>query len=158
MEMLVVVLIIGILAGIALPKYQNAVIKADFAEAFIKLKHLALNEEMCRLQHGAELCSYPYVPQDVSDYLEEERIELNDASNWYPFAYQLADMTNSSNNLAAAQYNKEDVCICITKDYKFILTQNDGGCSARETTRDYSKILNIPDVTQEYDKYGCSCC
>ena len=67
-------------------------------------------------------------------------------------------MSASPNILASAQYGKEDVCLCMTKDYKFVLTQNSGGCVDNEATKDYSKILGIPDVTEENDDYGCSCC
>ena len=158
-EMLVVVLIIGILAAIALPQYQNSVIKTDFAEAYIKLKHLAQLEELCRLQTGAEVCSTDYnAPADAREALEQERLELNDASNWYPFAYQIAEMSSDPKIMARAQYKKEDVCLCITKDYKFVLTQDDGGCIGNDTTRDYSKILGIPDITEDNDDYDCYCC
>ena len=159
-EMLVVVLIIGILAGIALPQYQNAVIKTKFAEAYITLKHFAQLEEMCRLQTGAEVCSTadPYnLPYDIYDTLIQGEIqEINIQRNWEPFAYQPADMSGNPKILASAQWKKEDVCICITKDYKFVLTQNDSGCSY-ETTKDYSKILGIPDVSGN-DDYDCFCC
>ena len=63
----------------------------------------------------------------------------------------------SNKMLASAYYAKEDVCLCITKDYKFVLTQDDSGCGGNDTTRDYSKILGIPDVSGD-DDYGCYCC
>ena len=64
---------------------------------------------------------------------------------------------SSPNILASAQYQKEEVCLCITRDYKFVLTQDFAECLA-ETTKDYSKILGIPDVTEDNDDYGCNCC
>ena len=136
-EMLVVVLIIGILAGIALPQYQNSVIKADFAEAYIKLKAAAQIEEMCRLEQGTNRCP------DI--FYEESK----------NFMYYSGMTDNPS--LVGAAYLKEDVCICITKGYQFVLVENIDGC-ARETTRDYSKILGIQNVTDENDTYNCHCC
>ncbi len=153
-EMLVVVLIIGILAGIALPQYQNAVIKANFAEVYIKLKNAAQIEEMCRLEYSAEVCySWYHVPDTVWMELSREVQELSD-SNFY---YNMMAVSGNPNLLAVAQYDKEDVCVCITKDYKFVLTQNDGGCRDNSTTKDYSKILGIPDVSGD-DEYDCYCC
>ena len=52
-ELLVVVLIIGILAAVALPKYQLAVEKSRVSEAVIILKKIRENFEMARLA-GAE--------------------------------------------------------------------------------------------------------
>ncbi len=165
-EMLVVVLIIGILAGIALPQYQNSVIKANFAEAFIKLKAAAQIEEMCRLQTGAEACvagdiSYSYrgqVNTEVNgcEVNEQGYCPIVDFDKEKFFIYS-ADGMSSPNILASAQYQKEEVCLCITRDYKFVLTQNSDGCKA-EATKDYSKILGIPDVTEDNDDYGCYCC
>ena len=159
-EMLVVVLIIGILAGIALPQYQNAVIKANFAEAYIKLKAVAQMEEMCRLQTGEQSCQ---------QYLNEIGEQFNNCDDWFcsNFRYskggEYAAYGYNPKMLAIAQYAKEDVCLCITKDYKFVLTQNDQGCTSNEATKDYSKILGIPDVTEETNNedspyYGCWCC
>ena len=145
-EMLVVVLIIGILAGIALPQYQNAKIKADFAEVFIKLKTAAQIEEMCRLQYGAEECYDIYVPSDVYEEVAEEIREFSNSN----FDYQSMAVSGDSNLLALAHYKKEDVCICITKNYQFILQENE--CDGNETTKNYSKILGIPEDTD------CWCC
>ena len=173
-EMLVVVLIIGILAGIALPQYQNAVIKANFAEAYVKLKAAAQIEEMCRVQYGVDLCAAwgnYNVPEsafyafraEVSTEVQgcQSTDEYGDCTdfNWNKekFYYILSGQLSGPNILASASYTKEDVCICLTKDYKFVLTQNDSGCT-NETTKDYSKILGIPDITEENDEYGCSCC
>ena len=162
LEMLVVVLIIGILAGIALPQYQNAKIKADFAEAYIKLKAAAQIEEMCRLQTGEEYCG------DLMNYQGLVSTEVDGCKSVNMSGYcndhmhrkfltHLGSDLSGNNILASVSYDKEDVCICITKDYKFVMTQNQGGCS-NETTKDYSKILGIPDVTGEYEDYNCACC
>ena len=51
-ELLVVVLIIGILAAIALPQYRIAVEKSRATEAIIHLRHLADAEELYYLANG----------------------------------------------------------------------------------------------------------
>ena len=70
------------------------------------------------------------------------------------------------NTLSTAQYVKENVCICITKDYKFVLAQyEEDDCGAKNgATKDYAKILGIPNVTDTMICDGsendncCSCC
>ena len=155
-EMLVVVLIIGILVGIALPQYQNAKIKADFAEAYIKLKAAAQIEEMCRLQTGEEYCGADDVDNAIP-YRSEVSTEINGCQsvnehgfcsdfdwNKNKFRANIGDFVSGSNNiLASIQYSKEDVCMCITKDYNFVMYRN-GSCHGSDTSKDYSKILGIP--------------
>ncbi|MDO5765725.1 MAG: prepilin-type N-terminal cleavage/methylation domain-containing protein [Elusimicrobiales bacterium] len=51
-EMLVVVLIVGILAAVALPQYETAVEKSRATQAFILGKHLAEAEELHYLSAG----------------------------------------------------------------------------------------------------------
>ncbi len=60
-ELLVVVLIIGILAAIALPKYEFAVQKARVTEAMVVLKKMGDNIDMCMLANGNDfsLCTSP---------------------------------------------------------------------------------------------------
>ncbi len=171
LELLVVVLIIGILASIALPQYQKAKIKADFAEVYIKLKAAAQIEEMCRLQGDGRYC---YGRKD-SSYYEQLHTEINGCSginqqsgcNDFDWDNKKFYITLGSDGapdpdkiLATAQYLKENVCICITKDYNFILTQHEEvDCNAKTgVSKDYSKILGIPDVTETGDDHGCYCC
>jgi len=52
LELLVVVLIIGILAGIALPQYESAVEKSRAAEAQIMLKDMFVAQQECVLRTG----------------------------------------------------------------------------------------------------------
>ena len=52
LELLVVVLIIGILAGIALPQYERSVEKAKVAQALITLKYMRERGQEYMLRHG----------------------------------------------------------------------------------------------------------
>ena len=56
LELLVVVLIIGILAGIALPQYENTVEKSKASEALIILKSLQQQQALCYLEKGEGNC------------------------------------------------------------------------------------------------------
>ena len=56
-ELLVVVLIIGILAAIALPRYETAVEKSRAAEALQMLRYMHQQGELCVLERGEEACS-----------------------------------------------------------------------------------------------------
>ena len=69
-ELLVVVLIIGILAAIALPKYEFAVEKARVTEAMVILKKMGDNIDMCMLANGDDwsVCSDPAI---ITDGIEE---------------------------------------------------------------------------------------
>lgn len=56
-ELLVVVLIIGILAAVALPKYELAVEKARMTEALTIMKKMADNMDICYMGGGETECS-----------------------------------------------------------------------------------------------------
>ncbi len=78
-EMLVVVLIIGILAGIALPQYNLAVEKARLAEG---LQHLSYIKKMIDLK--ATQCGYSYecIQENGFDYLELTGGEWADGADY----------------------------------------------------------------------------
>ena len=51
-EILVVVLIIGILAAIAVPQYQKSVMKSQLSEAMLMVKNIKNQQELFYLQNG----------------------------------------------------------------------------------------------------------
>jgi len=51
-ELLIVVIIIGTLAALAMPLYQSMVDRAKFAEAWVNLNAIWKAEELYRMQHG----------------------------------------------------------------------------------------------------------
>ena len=75
-EMLVVVLIIGILAGIALPQYQMAVMKARVASILPIMRRWYDGLAEWQLMHGNYMSEY-------QDFLpEEDELEANWPSDW----------------------------------------------------------------------------
>ena len=65
-EVLVAVLIIGILAAIAVPKYQEAVEKSIMQEAIANLKTIAQANDSFYLQNGRYAYSYEIDKLDIS--------------------------------------------------------------------------------------------
>ncbi len=66
LELLVVVLIIGILASIALPQYQKAVEKSRGMQALVLLKSIVQAQEAYRLANGTYATSFDELPVDVA--------------------------------------------------------------------------------------------
>ena len=74
-EMLVVVLIIGILAGIALPQYQMAVTKAKVASILPLMRRWKDALAEYKLQHGS------YMTED-NNYPDADTLGVNWPSDW----------------------------------------------------------------------------
>ena len=76
-EMLVVVLIIGILAGIALPQYTNAVEKSKASEALIILKSLRDHQALCYIQKGENASECANLSSDENIFTYANILEIN---------------------------------------------------------------------------------
>ncbi len=151
-EMLVVVLIIGILAGIALPQYGNAVEKSKASEALIILKSLQQQQALCYLEKGP------------SGYIEECSQGDGEGNDLFTYA-NIFD--------GAPDPNCDDpVCGPATKDFSYYLDAEYFGarrrpidtkyklettganqnnriqCSNYSDTKNYCKIIGF---TKEYN-------
>ena len=148
-EMLVVVLIIGILAGVALPQYNKAVAKSRFAEAFANLKTIAQADEVCRMGKGGNNsnCGIDELDIEIPGKIVENTCggPAIETENFY---YWSSENCNGG-EAAAALYKKEDVCVCIKLSGELAIVQDDS-CRPKPASFDYAKLLNI---TAE-----CGCC
>ena len=78
-ELLVVVLIIGILAAIALPQYKKATIKSRFVQSKIMTKALAQAEEVFFLANGKYATSFDKLDISMpSDYIKRSSAQTSD--------------------------------------------------------------------------------
>ena len=84
-EMLIVVLIIGILAAIALPQYQKSVVKSRAMHLLALQREISIAQEAYYMRNGA-------YPNDVEDF----RIEDLDLS-FKPFSFSKYSRMNSAN-------------------------------------------------------------
>ena len=65
LELLVVVVIIGILAAIALPQYQKIIEKSKASQAFVLLKELAQEQEEYYISHGEYSKKFENLTADI---------------------------------------------------------------------------------------------
>ena len=75
-EVLVVVLIVGILAALALPQYQKAVTRAKNREALLGIRAIGQGIEMYNLANGA-------LPTEKEEDFSILGIENPSSENWY---------------------------------------------------------------------------
>ena len=73
-ELLLVVLIIGVLTGVALPRYQTAVDKARVVSAYTTLRAVQQQQELYYLAHGRYAASWPELEMSV---LPHCRVDAN---------------------------------------------------------------------------------
>ena len=123
-ELLVVVLIIGILAAVALPKYELAVEKARMTEALTIMKKMADNIDICYMGGGEAECTEMAlegfenlksgsgigIETDhfaISPYYGPSVLAINKDND-----YTLMLLTTTGKNLYPNNFNKGDrVCI-----------------------------------------------
>jgi prepilin-type N-terminal cleavage/methylation domain-containing protein len=90
-EILVVVLIIGILAAIALPQYQIAVAKAKFSQIFIFMNSLEKAEQMYYLTNGqftADFGKLDITMPEGASISKSEDLSVITYSNGYQISLQ----------------------------------------------------------------------
>ncbi len=145
-ELLVVVLIIGILAAVALPQYQKAVVKSRFSEAFIYLKTMSQNEQLCDLEKNS------------SCYEPDKNIQIPWETENFDYKIGYFEV----GQVVLAQYKKEDVCLCLYPSGKFIVRQwGEGECIDKGASFNYAKLLNVldaDDFEEGDEEWWCACC
>ena len=117
-ELLVVVLIIGILAAIALPKYEVAVEKSRASEALINLKHAQESYVINHLQTSGDFLQKPA----ARDITELSGGHWNSDGVMFctdKFLYELDDYTNPL--IAYRCVPREDCNNCTNDAYEYAL-------------------------------------
>ena len=128
LEMLVVVLIIGILAGIALPQYENAVEKSKASEALITLKNLRDQQTLCYLEKGN------------ASYIEECSQGDGEDNNLFTYANFEGDSDSDCD---------DPTCGPATKDFSYYLDGEYIGVRRRPIDTKYK--LETTGLTGSYD-------
>lgn len=139
-EMLVVVLIIGILAGVALPQYRNAVDRSKFSEALTTLRTIYNAQQMCKLEMG----------ENNEECKKMENLSL-EFDNMGTYGFETKDFSystlGSGDYAPVAWYKKYDVCICIDDDGGFVGSNEGSHCGNNDVTPyNVLGMLNIEDV------------
>ena len=114
-ELLVVVLIIGVLASVAVPQYQKAVAKSRFSALMMPVKALHDAQENFFLTNGVYSSSL-----DMLDVTDEDDVNAS-LSDTEGYTYVLASMNSPKNNYVAYQTHSENFagdthCEALTED------------------------------------------
>ncbi len=139
LELLVVVLIIGILAAIALPQYRKAVDKAKFSEAQTILRQIYDAQQLCRLEKGEDSEECGEMPNLILEYEDMDKYHIETADFLY-------STLGSGDFTPVAWFKKYDVCICIDDRGKFVGSNEGSRCTNTTTPYNVLQMLNIEEV------------
>ena len=149
-ELVVVVLIIGILAAVAVPQYQKAVTKSRFAEAFVNLKALQEAVKVCELEGGDSCDNY------------NDTLSIDVPGNTENFYYNVVYTNDAFGYVPFAAYKAEEVCLCLMPSGKFVVRQNaEPDCAEKGASFNYAKLLNVLDANdfeEDEEESFCGCC
>ncbi len=116
LELLVVVLIIGILAAVALPQYQKAVAKARAVQALTALQAIVQGQEAYYLAHGEYDPSFTHLDIDMPALSEGwEIVFANSGSNTEEDNMSIAVYKQFADGPLYFNYyvgSKEYTCMC----------------------------------------------
>ena len=158
LELLVVVLIIGILAAIALPQYQKAVFKSRMSEAFSNLRALKNAMEVCEMNYGND---YQFVAGAENKCLSIDNLDVSvgtyngeNSVITEDFVYSLdrGGLSGDPTIMVNALYPRNDVCICIDEDNRLSTANEEAGCTGNYPSFNVAELLHI----EKNEK--CWCC
>ena len=106
-ELLVVILSIGILAAVALPQYQKAVMKSRYATLKNLVKSIAIAQQLYYLANGTEATTFAELDIDLplGDKSEKAAETISDQYT-YPWGY-CAILTNAHGNIQSECVNTQ---------------------------------------------------
>ena len=133
LELLVVVLIIGILAGIALPQYESSVEKAKASEALLILKSLRDQQALCYLEKGEGDCAC--------------ETGCGEEDNLFTYANMF--------EIYADPECEDAVCGYATKDFTYSLDGENIYANRRTYGTKYCLFTTADKSANDYDKFIC---
>ena len=153
-EMLVVVLIIGILAGIALPQYTNAVEKSKASEALIILKSLRDHQALCYTQKGEGACECESCsgPENIFTYANILEINADPECEDYICGYATNDFTyGAEGSLIYANRRTYGTKYCLeTSAHPDDSVNNQIRCINESDTKNYCKMIGFTKSESYY--------
>jgi type II secretory pathway pseudopilin PulG len=156
-ELLVVVLIIGILAAIALPQYRKAVEKSRVAEAIMNIKSLGYATERYRLATGTEPTALADLDIEINGSLINPSFLTNGKFVYY-INPNLQDITAcminpDKTNINTTPWNTSDICINYWMKQRATIPAGSFTCTYRKVSArtSYASICNPNQAASIYD-------
>ena len=137
LELLVVVLIIGILAAIALPQYQKVIYKTKYSTVMPIVKAVGDAMERYYIIHD----SYPYRINDIDISLESDTIEDYHGVDMVSFNWGDCYFEKGDNALFACNLTKELVAFGYSPEAKIYYCASDRNTASRS----YKFCANMPN-------------
>lgn len=118
LELLVVVLIIGILAAVALPQYKKAIVKTHFSELKVLTKNLFDAAQMFYLSNGSHADVMSDLDFDLAGATYQYRgVSFKDSGYYCGFTNDYVSCKNNKLNMAyRMDFTGERACVAYDSD------------------------------------------